>query len=86
MTGETRFAEKIVGGLIGPVQDSSIDELIEADTILVDGTPHRGPSARTVLVFETPARELPLERRVAAHVALLRRLAVLIASGQGKAQ
>ena len=82
LDGQTRFGETIVGGLIGPVTDSSIDELMSATKILIDGRAQAGPAARTVLVFETPAKDLPLDRRVAAHLALLRRLAERIAARQ----
>ncbi len=80
MDGETRFGEPIAGGIIGPVVDSSIDELMSAATVIRDGCPQPGPAARTVLVFETPAAAVPLERRVAAHEALLRRLARTLAA------
>jgi hypothetical protein len=73
--GETRFGELIVEGIIGPVTDSSIDELMSAATVIVDGAERAGPAARTVLVFETPAAAIELPRRVAAHAALLRMLA-----------
>jgi len=72
--GQTRFGEEIVGGIIGPVTDSSIDELIGAKEIFIDGRAQAGPAARTVLVFETPAKDMTLDRRTAAHLALLRRL------------
>ena len=72
--GETRFGEKISGGIIGPVLDSSIDELIGNPTIICGGRIRPGPAAHTVLVFETPAAEASLERRIAAHAALLRLL------------
>jgi len=75
--GQTRFGEVIEGGIIGPVVDSSIDELIGAEEILIDGRPRAGPAAPTVLVFETPAKDVPLTRRTAAHLALLRCLAEL---------
>ena len=78
--GQTRFFESIVGGIIGPVNDSSIDELIEAQKIVLDGRAQAGPAARTVLVFETPAKDVALAQRTAAHLALLRRLAELIAT------
>jgi len=78
MDGETRFEEPIEGGIVGPVTDSSVDELMSAARIVVDGAVRPGPAARTVLVFETPARDLPLEKRRAAHLALLRRLAELL--------
>jgi len=79
MSGETRFGESIENGIIGPVTDSSIDELMSATTVLVGGEPRPGPAAQSVLVFETPAAAVGLERRVAAHEALVRRLAEAIA-------
>ena len=79
MAGTTRFDETIAGGIIGPVVDSSIDELMSAPTVISAGRPAPGPAAPTVLVFETPAATLPLPQRVRAHAALLRRLAALLA-------
>lgn len=75
MDGTTRFDEPISKGIVGPVTDSSIDELLSARQVIVDGAARPGPAAHTVLVFETPAAALTLERRIAAHAALLRRLA-----------
>ena len=75
MDGATRFDEPIVGGIVGPVTDSSIDELMSARQVVHGGSSRPGPAAHTVLVFETPAAALPLERRVDAHAALLRRIA-----------
>ena len=75
MDGATRFDEPIAGGIIGPVTDSSIDELMSARQIVAGGELRAGPGARTVLVLETPAAALPLAQRVAAHAALLRLLA-----------
>jgi len=78
MNGQTRFGEEIVGGIIGPVIDSSIDELMSAAKIIVDGRSQTGPQAQTVLVFETPAKAMTLERRTTAHVSLIRRLIHII--------
>lgn len=69
--GETRFGEKVERGIVGPVTDSSIDELMSAKQVVVDGVVRPGPGAETVLVFETPAAALPLAQRVAAQAALL---------------
>jgi len=80
MDGQTRFGETIEKGVIGPVADSSIDELMSAASIIADGRAIPGPRARTVLVFETPAAEFALEQRVAAHAALLRQLAAELAA------
>jgi hypothetical protein len=72
MSGVTRFDEPIAGGIIGPVVDSSIDELMSAGGVMLDGEIRPGPDADTVLVFETPAAAIPLQQRVQAHSALLR--------------
>ncbi len=74
MDGMTRFDEPIVRGIIGPVTDSSIDELLSARDVITDGERRRGPGAETVLVLETPAAALPLAQRVGAHASLLKRL------------
>jgi hypothetical protein len=57
------------------VVDSSIDELMSAPQIVVDGQLQAGPGAHTVLVFETPAGNIELKTRIAAHTALLHELA-----------
>ena len=75
MDGKTRFDEPIERGIIGPVTDSSVDELMSAREIVAGGERRPGPGARTVLVLETPAAALPLAQRVGAHAALLRTLA-----------
>jgi hypothetical protein len=74
MSGRTRFDEEIVNGIIGPVTDSSIDELMSSSRIIVDGQVQAGPGARTVLVFETPAKNTTLKRRIEAHKAVIRLL------------
>jgi hypothetical protein len=76
--GQTRFGEDIVGGIIGPVTDSSIDELMSMTEIVDDDRLRPGPAASTVLVFETPARNVSLDRRIAAQLTLITRLAALI--------
>ena len=84
MSGETRFGEPISNGIIGPVTDSSIDELMSAAMVVADGQIQAGPRAATVLVFETPAAAIPLSQRVAAHAALLKQLAAEIKQGSGQ--
>ena len=83
LSGHTRFDEPINGGIIGPVTDGSIDELMSAREIVAGGRVARGPVARTVLVLETPAAALPLEQRVAAQAALLRLVARELAVADG---
>lgn len=80
LNGKTRFDEQIVNGVIGPVVDSSVDELMSSSRVIVDGAVQAGPSARTVLVFETPAKNTALDQRIAAHAGLIQQMAVLIPS------
>lgn len=80
MDGETRFGEPIVNGIVGPVFDSSVDELMSSNEILIDGQRISGPSAKTVLVIETPAGNTALSRRIEAQTALIRRLLAVIAA------
>jgi len=77
-SGETRFGETIVRGVIsrddqgGPIRDGSIDELLAATVVFVDGKIVRGPSAHTVIVVETPAFEgSKFDLRVAAQGAVV---------------
>jgi hypothetical protein len=81
--GTTRFDEPIARGIVGPVSDSSIDELMSAREVIVDGARLPGPGARTVLVLETPAAALPLAQRVAAQAALLQLLSKHVVSSTG---
>lgn len=83
MDGVTRFDEPINAGIIGPVVDGSIDELMSAASIMLDGQIVPGPYADTVLVFETPAAAIPLSQRIKAHAALLNRLAEAIGGAIG---
>jgi hypothetical protein len=76
--GATRFDEPIRHGIIGPVSDSSVDELMSAREVVVAGERRPGPGAQTVLVLETPAAALPLAQRVGAHAAFLRRLSTYL--------
>jgi hypothetical protein len=84
MSGKTRFGEPVERGLSTrdaegrPFRDGSIDELVSAPWVFRDGARIPGPSGRTVLVVETPAdAATPLGRRVAAHAAILARIAEL---------
>jgi hypothetical protein len=83
-SGQTRFGETIVAGVIsrddkgGPIRDGSIDELLAATDVFVDGEKARGPAAPTVIVVETPAFEgSKFELRVAAQGAVVQRMAEL---------
>ena len=78
MSGKTRFDEPVERGIVGPVTDGSIDELMSAHSIVLGGAAKPGPRATTVLVLETPAAALPLGKRIAAHAALLRLLSTYL--------
>jgi hypothetical protein len=78
-SGRTRFDEPIVDGVISrddkglPIRDGSIDELLAAEEVFVDGRRTRGPGAPTVIVVETPAfAGSRLDLRVAAQSAVVR--------------
>jgi hypothetical protein len=83
-SGKTRFGETIVHGVIsrddqgGPIRDGSIDELLAATDVFVDGSKARGPSAHTVIVVETPAfAGSRFDLRVAAQGAVVQHVAEL---------
>lgn len=74
MDGLTRFHEKIVKGIVTAEGDGSIDELLAAEKIIVNGRAVDGPRAESVIVVETPAGEMHLATRISAHLAILRNL------------
>lgn len=65
-SGKTRFEEPIADGVVGPVQDGSIDELLST------------LGAKSVIVVETSAQGQPLPKRVAVHSAVLGLLPELV--------
>jgi hypothetical protein len=80
-SGHTRFDEPIVDGVISrdehgqPIRDGSIDELLAAPEIFVDGRKSAGPGAATVIVVETPAfAGSRLDLRVGAQGSVIRHL------------
>jgi APA family basic amino acid/polyamine antiporter len=83
-SGRTRFGEPIVDGVISrndrgqPIRDGSIDELLAATTVFVDGRPVPGPAAATVIVVETPAfAGSKFDLRVGAHGTVVRHVSDL---------
>jgi hypothetical protein len=77
MAGQTRFGETVTAGVIGPTPDGSVDELLAAQEIMVDGKIVTGPAARSVIVMETPALGMPLSARVAIHAQIIHAYAEL---------
>ncbi|MDO8511046.1 MAG: succinylglutamate desuccinylase/aspartoacylase family protein [Nanoarchaeota archaeon] len=69
--GKTRFGEDIVNGKVGPQEDGSIDELISARKIIIDGKIVPGPGAARAFVLETPDADIALDKRVDAYKAVI---------------
>ena len=69
--GKTRFGENITNGTIGPQKDGSIDELLSATEIIVNGKIASKLGAEKVLVLETPDADIPLQKRVKAYKAVI---------------
>lgn len=74
MSGKTKTRERIVNGTVSNLSDSSIDELLSAKKIILQGKVVPGPSAKKVVVPETRIVGIPLEKRVKAHGEILRSL------------
>lgn len=70
-TEKTRSVETIVDGVISSVNDGSIDELLAAGTIVVDGAPRPGPAGRSVIVVETSSQKTSWAERVKLHRAVI---------------
>lgn len=64
-------------GLAVNITDGSIDELLAAPKIFIDGKKTAGPGAKTVIVVETRALGVSLVKRVRVHCAIIRSLARL---------
>jgi hypothetical protein len=82
--GRTRFGEPIREGVIsrddrgGAIRDGSIDELLAAPEVVLEGRREKGPGAPTVIVVETPAfAGTRLGLRAGAHGAVIVHLADL---------
>jgi hypothetical protein len=74
MNGKTRFGEDISEGIIGNQKDGSIDELVSSEKIYLNKKIINGPNAKTVIVVETPAAAMSLEKRKYAHLKILESL------------
>jgi hypothetical protein len=79
--GRTRFGEPIREGVIsrddrgGAIRDGSIDELLAAPEVVLEGRREKGPGAPTVIVVETPAfAGTRLALRAGAHGAVIAHL------------
>lgn len=73
-TGVTRFGQKIRDGIVEKDFDGSIDELLAARQIFVEGILSPGPSAKSVIVIETSAHNRPLRERVIMQSKILEKV------------
>jgi len=71
---KTRFHQEIIEGIISSASDGSIDELLRSKEIFFKGKICPGPSAKHVIVVETGARNVPLEKRVIIHSEIIKNL------------
>ena len=62
--GKKWFGENIKDGVIHGIHDGSIDELLSAEKIFINGKITKKPAAKTVIVVETPVKNTPIEKRV----------------------
>jgi len=71
MKGKSPYGE-IINGIVSNAVDDSIDELLSAKKIILQGKVVKGPSAERVVTIETSTVGVPLEKRVKAHSEILR--------------
>ncbi|MDO8443420.1 MAG: hypothetical protein Q7S78_00235 [Candidatus Azambacteria bacterium] len=62
--GKRWFGKNIKDGIIHGVHDGSIDELLSAEKIFLNGKITKKPAAKSVIVIETPIKNSPIEKRV----------------------
>jgi hypothetical protein len=84
LSGLTRFGEPIFNGIITgdaqglPIRDGSIEEMLGSAEVFRNGIKVQGPGAPALIVVETPAfAGSQLERRIAAHRAVLEQIGTL---------
>lgn len=61
---ETRFGESAKDGIVYNIHDGSIDELLSAEKIYLNGKIAKKPAAKSVIVVETPVKGAPIKERV----------------------
>ena len=67
LNGKTRFKEEIINGIVSNIHDSSIDELLASENIILNNKLARGPSAKSVIVTETQrSTRIKLKKRIKA--------------------
>lgn len=72
--GKTRFGEEIVNGIVAVKEDGSIDEMLGAEKIRINGKITKWNNATSVIVVETPLKNIKLNKRIEAHAEIIRNL------------
>ncbi len=72
--GKNWFGENIKDGIIHGIHDSSIDELLSAEKIFLNGKVTKKPVAKSVIVIETPIKDAPIEKRIKTNELILKSL------------
>ena len=65
---------EVINGIVANVIDGSVDELLSAKRIFLNGKVVRWPSAQCAVVVETKALHVPLSKRVRVHAAIIKSL------------
>ncbi len=74
MQGTTRFDETVTAGIVSDVKDGSIDELLGASTVILNGKSVKGPSGQSILVLETSSMNARLSERKRVHAKVIQSL------------
>jgi hypothetical protein len=77
MSGNTRFGEPVVDGVVLAKIDGSVDELIASKRIFYEGKITDKPAATTAIVVETPTIGVSLSKRVSAHRNIIKSIETL---------
>lgn len=62
--GKNWFGENIKNGIIHGIHDGSIDELFSTEKIFLNNKIVKKPTAKSVIVVETPVKSAPIEERI----------------------
>lgn len=78
LEGTTRSGERYERGMIAPVHDGSIDEMLAAERIMFRKKLQAGPAAESVIVIETNSCDVGLDERVNDQKKVLRLVADVV--------
>jgi len=77
MRGTTRFDEAVSAGIVSGVKDGSIDELLSAPRVILNGKAAKGPAGQSILVLETSSMNTQLTERKRIHAKVIQSLKLL---------